>query len=271
MKVLKFGGTSVGSVQSIQTLLGILKKEVKNKEKPVVVLSAMSGVTDLLSAMAERAANGEDFLTQLAELEKRHFDIVRNLLDIQHQNPALTGLKIYLNQLEDLLQGILTLRELTPKTRDLVLSYGERCCALMISKIASQHFPEVVCVDASELIKTDNSFGQAKVNMELTDLLIRSFYKEHGDKMVFVTGFIAANDAGQITTLGRGGSDYTAAIFGSVLNASEIQIWTDVNGMMTADPRMVKKAVGDAATFRFCEQMYNRPCEETSVRNVVTF
>lgn len=242
MKVLKFGGTSVGSVQSIQTLLGILKKGVKNKEKPVVVLSAMSGVTDLLSSMAERAANGEDFLTQLAELEKRHFDIVRNLLDIQHQNPALTGLKIYLNQLEDLLQGILTLRELTPKTRDLVLSYGERCCALMISKIAAQHFPEVLCVDASELIKTDSSFGQAKVNLELTELLIRSFYKEHSDKMLLVTGFIAANDAGQITTLGRGGSDYTAAIFGSVLNASEIQIWTDVNGMMTADPRMVKKA-----------------------------
>jgi len=242
MKVLKFGGTSVGSIQSIQTLLGILKKEVKRKEKPVVVLSAMSGVTDLLSSMAERAANGEDFSTQLAELEKRHFDIVRNLLEIQYQNPALTGLKIYLNQLEDLLQGILTLRELTPKTRDLVLSYGERCCAFMISKIAAQHFPEVVCVDASELIKTDSSFGQAKVNMELTELLIRNFYKEHGDKMVFVTGFIAANDALQITTLGRGGSDYTAAIFGSVLNAGEIQIWTDVNGMMTADPRMVKKA-----------------------------
>jgi len=242
MKVLKFGGTSVGSVQSIQTLLGILQKEVKRKEKPVVVLSAMSGVTDLLSAMAERAANGEDFSTQLAELEKRHFDIVRNLLEIQYQNPALTGLKIYLNQLEDLLQGVFTLRELTPKTRDLVLSYGERCCALMISKIAAQHFPEVLCVDASELIKTDSSFRQAKVNMELTERLIRGFRKEHSDKMLLVTGFIAANEAGHITTLGRGGSDYTAAIFGSALNAAEIQIWTDVNGMMTADPRMVKKA-----------------------------
>ncbi len=246
MKILKFGGTSVGSVQSIQTLLAILRKEDKVKQsandKPVVVLSAMSGVTNLLQSMAEGAAIGNDFIAPLAELEKRHFDIVKNLLEIQNQNPALTRLKIHFNQLEELLQGILTLRELTPKTRDLVLSYGERCATIMISKIASQFFPEAVFVDASEVIKTDSSFGQAKVNTELTELLIRGLHKENNGKMLFVTGFIAANEAGQITTLGRGGSDYTAAIFGSALNASEIEIWTDVNGMMTADPRMVKKA-----------------------------
>ncbi|GAC1306376.1 MAG: bifunctional aspartate kinase/homoserine dehydrogenase I [Mucilaginibacter sp.] len=242
MKILKFGGTSVGSVQSIETLLNILKDEIKATDKPVVVLSAMSGVTNLLASMAEDAANGSDFTEPLAELEKRHFDAVKSLLAVQHQNPAFTRLKIYFNQLEELLQGLLTLRELTPKTRDLVLSYGERCATLMICKIAAQHFPEVLCVDASELIKTDSSFGQAKVNVELTNLLIQDFHKQHRDKMLFVTGFIAANEAGQITTLGRGGSDYTAALFGSALNAQEIQIWTDVNGMMTADPRMVKKA-----------------------------
>jgi len=242
MKILKFGGTSVGSVESIQTLLNILKDEASGKDKPVVVLSAMSGVTNLLIAMAEDAATGNDFTPQLAQLERRHFEVVKSLLDIQHQNPAFTRLKIHFNQLEDLLQGVLTLRELTPKTRDLVLSYGERCSTLMISKIAAQYFPEALFVDASELIKTDSSFGQAKVNTELTEILIRSFYKENAGKMLFVTGFIAGNDDGQITTLGRGGSDYTAAIFGSALNASEIQIWTDVDGMMTADPRMVKKA-----------------------------
>ncbi len=241
MKILKFGGTSVGSVASIQTLLNILKNEAK-AEKPVVVLSAMSGVTNLLVAMAEGAAIGNEFTAQLAELERRHFDVVKSLLDIQHQNPAFTRLKIHFNHLEDLLQGILTLKELTPKTRDLVLSYGERCSTLMVSKIAAQYFPEAIFVDASELIKTDSAFGQAKVNMELTEQLIRGFQKENSDKMLFVTGFIAGNDAGQITTLGRGGSDYTAAIFGSALNAQEIQIWTDVNGMMTADPRLVKKA-----------------------------
>jgi aspartokinase/homoserine dehydrogenase 1 len=241
MKILKFGGTSVGSIASIQTLLNILKNEAKT-EKPVVVLSAMSGVTNLLVSMAEGAAVGNEFTAQLAELERRHFDVVKSLLDIQHQNPAFTRLKIHFNQLEELLQGVLTLRELTPKTRDLVLSYGERCSTLMVSKIAAQYFPEAIFVDASELIKTDSAFGQAKVNMELTEQLIRGFQKENSDKMLFVTGFIAGNDAGQITTLGRGGSDYTAAIFGSALNSQEIQIWTDVNGMMTADPRLVKKA-----------------------------
>lgn len=242
MKILKFGGTSVGSVESIQTLLNILKDEEAAAQKPVVVLSAMSRVTNLLIAMAEDAANGNDFTAQLVQLEKRHFDVLKSLLAVQYQNPALTGLKLNFNQLEDLLQGILTLRELTPKTRDQVLSFGERCSTFMISKIAAQHFPGAMFVDASELIRTDSAFGQARVDTELTELLIRSFHQENPDKLLFVTGFIAGNDAGQITTLGRGGSDYTAAIFGSALNASEIQIWTDVNGMMTADPRMVKKA-----------------------------
>ena len=242
MKVLKFGGTSVGSANSISTVIDILKKEFEAGEHPVVVLSAMSSVTNLLSAMAENAANGEDFTAQLAELETRHFDMVKALLNVQHQNPAFTRLKIHFNQLEELLQGVLTLRELTPKTRDLILSFGERCSTLMISKMAAQYFPDVVFADASELIRTDSDFGHARVNMELTDQLIRGFHRENMGKIIFVTGFIASNDAGQITTLGRGGSDYTAAIFGSALNAAEIQIWTDVNGMMTADPRMVKKA-----------------------------
>lgn len=241
MKILKFGGTSVGSIQSIQTLLNILKTDAVG-EKPVVVLSAMSGVTNLLVSMAEDAAIGKDFTAGLAELERRHFDVVKSLLDIQNQNPAFTRLKINFNQLEELLQGVLALRELTLKTRDMVLSYGERCSTLMISKIAAQYFPEAIFVDASEIIKTDSAFGQAKVNMELTEQLVRGFYQENSSKMLFVTGFIASNDAGQITTLGRGGSDYTAAILGSALNAQEIQVWTDVNGMMTADPRLVKKA-----------------------------
>jgi aspartokinase/homoserine dehydrogenase 1 len=242
MKVLKFGGTSVGSVSSIQTLLSILKDEVKNDEKPVVVLSAMGGVTNLLSAMAEDAANGIEFTAGLAELEKRHFDAVKALLDVQNQNPALTRLKIHFNQLEELLQGVLTLRELTPKTRDQVLAFGERCSTLMVSKIAAQHFGDVLFVDAADVIKTDSAFGNAKVNTELSERLIQGLYAENKGKTLIVTGFIAGNDTGQTTTLGRGGSDYTAAIFGAALNAQEIQIWTDVNGMMTADPRMVKKA-----------------------------
>jgi aspartokinase/homoserine dehydrogenase 1 len=141
MKVLKFGGTSVGSVNSIKTLLDILKEENKNGSKPVVVLSAMSGITNLLVSMAEGAAAGKEFTAELAELERRHFEVVKALLDIQNQNPAYTRLKIHFNQLEELLQGVLTLRELTAKTRDTILSYGERCSAMMISKIAAQALP----------------------------------------------------------------------------------------------------------------------------------
>lgn len=242
MKVLKFGGTSVGSVQSISTVLSSLKQETQNGENPVVVLSAMSGVTNLLIAMAEQAALGNSFDEPLAQLEKKHFDVVRVLLDVQQQNPVFTKLKIYFNELEDLLNGILSLRELTAQTKDLVLSYGERCSTFMVSKIAAQQFPQAQFVNAADLIKTDSSFGHAKVNMELTEMLVRNYYYENTGRLLFVTGFISSNDAGRVTTLGRGGSDYTAAILGSALNAEEIQIWTDVNGMMTADPRLVKKA-----------------------------
>ncbi len=242
MKVLKFGGTSVGTAQSIGAVMDIVKQEHEANAGLVVVLSAMSGVTNLLADMAERAATGNDFSKHLAALEIRHFEVVKQLLDIQQQNPVYTRLKIYFNQLEDILQGVLILRELTAKTRDVILSYGERCSTLLISRMALQHFPDAVYVDASDVIKTDNSFGQAKVNTELTELLICGLVNENPGKVLFVTGFIASNEAGQITTLGRGGSDYTAAIFGSAINASEIQIWTDVNGMMTADPRIVKKA-----------------------------
>lgn len=242
MKVLKFGGTSVGSVESISKLLQIVEKENSNSGNPVIVLSAMSGVTNLLSAMADKASQGQDFRVELKELEERHFEVIKELLAVSKQNPVFTQLRILFNEIEDLLQGVSMLRELTPRTRDMVLSYGEKCSTFMIGKIAGQEKDNTIFVNAAELVKTDSTFGQAKVNMELTEMLIRDFYEKNKSKMLFVTGFIASNDEGRVTTLGRGGSDYTAAIFGSALNASEIEIWTDVNGMMTADPRMVKKA-----------------------------
>ena len=242
MKVLKFGGTSVGSVESISKLVQIIEKEQANSGNPVVVLSAMSGVTNLLADMAEKAELGGTFSNELKELEERHFHVIKELLAVSKQNPVFTKLRILFNELEDLLQGVLILRELTPRTRDLILSYGERCSTLMISKIFGQKLDDDLFVNAAELIKTDSTYGQARVNMALSEMLIREYYSINSDKIIFVTGFIASNEEGRITTLGRGGSDYTAAIVGSALNAEEIEIWTDVNGMMTADPRMVKKA-----------------------------
>lgn len=242
MKVLKFGGTSVGTVESLKAVLSIVKKSYDAKEKPLVVLSAMSGVTNLLTQLAEDAAERKSFSDGLKSLEDKHFTVVKELLAVKYQNPVFTKLKLFFNEIEDLLQGISALKELSNQSKDLILSYGERCSNYMVSKVMEQYIPESLFVDASHYVKTDSNFGNAHLNEMLTEQLVKSLYITHGDKLLFVTGFIGSNENGRITTLGRGGSDYTAAIFGSILDATAIEIWTDVNGMLTADPRIVKKA-----------------------------
>jgi len=241
MNILKFGGTSVGSSEGIRTLISILR-EREQDNYPVVVLSAMHGVTNLLQAMAEKAVAAEEYTAELKEIEEKHFEVVRSLLPAAAQNPVYTRLKIYFNELEDILQSVYTLKELSPQTRDLILSFGERCSTFMVSHIAKQYFPNATPVEGAELIKTDSNFGQAKVNTALTELLIQDFYEANKNNLLFVTGFIASNEENRITTLGRGGSDFTAAIWGSALNVEQIEIWTDVDGMLTADPRIVEKA-----------------------------
>ena len=242
MKVLKFGGTSVGSVESIQAVLQIVKKSYDAGEKPLVVLSAMSGITNLLTQMAEDAAEGKPFQDDLKLIEDRQFEVVKKLIAVKYQNPVLTKLKLLINDLEDLLQGIAVLRELSDQSKDLIVSFGERCSNFLVAKIMEQEIPVSTYINASHYIKTDDNFGNAHLNEALSHQLIQALALTHADKLLFVTGFIGSNDKGRITTLGRGGSDYTAAIFGSVLNATAIEIWTDVNGMLTADPRIVKKA-----------------------------
>lgn len=241
MKVIKFGGTSVGTAENINTLLNLVKQE-REKSNPIVVLSAMGGVTNLLIEMAELAERAEEYQEIFKSVEHKHFEVIKKLLPAAVQNPILTKIKILLNELEDVLQAVSSLKELSARTKDYIVSFGERCSNLMVSHIATQYFDNPMFVNASSLIKTDQSFGNAKVDFLSSDLLIREFYEQNKQKVLFVTGFIGSTNDGKITTLGRGGSDYTAAIWGSALNAAEIQIWTDVNGMMTADPRIVKKA-----------------------------
>lgn len=242
MKVLKFGGTSVGSIESIKAVLDIVKKAYDDGEKPLVVLSAMSGVTNLLTQMAENAADRVSFDEDIKNLEERHFAVVKKLIAVKYQNPVLTKLKLLINELDEILQGVFALKELSAQSKDLIVSFGERFSNYMVAKIMEQYVPQAEFLDASHYVKTDSNFGHAHVNEELTNQLIQALGHTHSDKLLFVTGFIGSNDKGRITTLGRGGSDYTAAIFGSVLHASAIEIWTDVNGMLTADPRIVKKA-----------------------------
>lgn len=242
MKILKFGGTSVGSIDSIRAVLAIIQKSYASDEQPIVVLSAMSGVTNLLSTMAENAAERKDFSADLQLLEERHFDVVKKLIAVKAQNPVLTKLKLLNNELDEILQGVAALKELSPQSKDLIVSFGERLSTYTVSKIMEQYIMDSEFIDASHYIKTDSNFGQAHVNELLTSQLIQALTHTHANKLLFVTGFIGSNENGRITTLGRGGSDYTAAIFGSICHADAIEIWTDVNGMLTADPRIVKKA-----------------------------
>ncbi len=257
MKVFKFGGTSVGSVDGINNMLDIVRAEIQQGEHPVVIISAMSGVTNMLAAMAEQAAEGHEFQADLQEIQEMHNGVVRAMLPIQQQGLVFSQLQTYFEELGKLLLAVQSLKECTSKTHDLVISYGERCATFMVSKIAAQYFPEAVFVDATHLIKTDSNFGQARVDTRLTENLVNAFYNSQQGSLLFITGFIASDSFGQTTTLGRGGSDYTAAIVGSALNCSEIQIWTGVNGMMTADPKMVQKA------FSLPELTYNEAMEMT--------
>lgn len=242
MRVLKFGGTSVGNAASIKRILDILKKQKEEGKKPIIVLSAMGGVTNKLTSLAEDAANGIAFEEGLAELESQHFKAVKELISVRMQNPVLTQLKIYFNELEELLHSVYTLREISYQSKDLIVSYGERCSAYLVAKAAEQSFPEAMYVDARVFMKTDSRFSNAQVNGELSEKLFKEFAKESAEKLFFVTGFIGSDECGRTTTLGRGGSDYTAAIIGSALEVERIEIWTDVEGMLTADPRIVKKA-----------------------------
>lgn len=242
MKIVKFGGSSVGSGQSIQNVLNILQNKYASGEKFIVVSSAMSGVTNILTELAQIASEGKDFKKGLIEIEQRHFTVIKEMITVKNQNPAFTQIKIFINEIEDLLQGVYSLRELSLQSKDLILSYGEKCSTFLLSQIAKQYFSESIYVDASLLIKTDSNFGNARVHTPVTEHLLQEFYKEHSYQILFFTGFIASNENNRITTLGRGGSDYTAAIIAAALDAEEIELWSDVDGMLTADPRVVKKA-----------------------------
>ncbi len=242
MKILKFGGTSVGSVEAISKLLNIVQDQQQQGQSVAIVCSAISGVTDTYLRLLTEAASGNDYLRVLREVEQRHYEIVRAFLEIKRQNNALLGLKMLFNELDDLLAGVRALGEVSARIKDKVAAYGELCSNLMISHFVDQHCGRAVFADARQFIKTDSSYGNARVNDGLTYQLIRNYFKQQPNTIPVITGFIASNDKGETTTLGRGGSDYTAAIIGAAMEAEEIQIWTDVDGFMTSDPRLVKKA-----------------------------
>ncbi|PLK42950.1 bifunctional aspartate kinase/homoserine dehydrogenase I [Emticicia sp. TH156] len=242
MKVLKFGGTSVGTVESINQVIQIIKENLDEGSKIAVVYSAMGGVTNRLIEIGKMASQSDpEFTEQLRSVEDRHFNAVKGLIDIKNQSSAIAKVRGLFNELEDLLKGVSLIKELSSRTLDLIVSFGERLSTTIITEALKNKGMEAEFLDARKVIKTNDAFGYADVNFELTNELIRKHFAQT-NKLQCITGFIGSTIDGVTTTLGRGGSDYTGSIFGAALNASVIEIWTDVNGMMTADPRKVKNA-----------------------------
>lgn len=240
MKVLKFGGSSVASPERIQSVIEIVKPYWGGDV--AIVFSAFGGVTDTLIQISSLALGGDlEYKNKLAELEKRHLTAVRELVNVQKQSGILAQVKFMMNELEDVLHGIYLVKERTVRTLDYIMSFGERISAYIISEAFKNEGLVAEFLDARKIIRTDANFGQAKVDFEVTNKLIRDYFKHHPDVQI-ITGFIATSESGETTTLGRSGSDYTAAIFAGALHATDLEIWTDVDGMMTADPRKVKKA-----------------------------
>ncbi|MHC4548057.1 MAG: aspartate kinase [Planctomycetota bacterium] len=231
MKVLKFGGTSVGSAANLAKVRDIIRSA--GRPRPVVVVSAHAGVTDELLAQARAAAEGS---YSLRRLRLRHTRLL-NELGVE---PGL--LKELFDGLDDLLRGLALVRELTPRSLDLVASFGERMSARGIAAYLAREGIPAVAQDAYDLgLRTDSRFTAATPDPRCFADLRRSL-EAIGDAVPVVTGFIAKDRAGNVTTLGRSGSDLTATLIGAALAAEEVQIWTDVDGVMTADPRLVRKA-----------------------------
>ncbi len=241
MKVLKFGGSSVANAERITNIINIALE--KRKETPIaVVVSALSGITDTLIEMANLAvAQNHKYLEIFEEVKTRHLQTAEELISKERINHVQNVIKIIIQELEDLLHGISLIKELSPKSLDFIMSFGERLSAYIISEAVSTYGTTAEFLDARTLVKTNNDFGSAKVDFNETNLNIQKYFGEHRALQI-ITGFIGSTNENETTTLGRGGSDYSASIFGAALNAEEIEIWTDVNGVMTADPRKVKKA-----------------------------
>ena len=242
MKVLKFGGSSVAKPERIRSIADILKDYYKRGEKFAVVFSAFGGVTDYLIKMSSAAAKGdESYIEHFNSFSKRHIDTVNELFNEAEKEEILAELKENHEVLKGLLKGVFLVREASPRTMDYVLSFGERNSNYIISQYLRKEGINTNYLDARKIIKTDKKFGAAKVDLDATSKNIQEYFANHPEVQI-TTGFIASSKGGLTTTLGRGGSDFTAAILAAGLDAESIEIWTDVDGVLTSDPRRVKSA-----------------------------
>ncbi len=243
MIVMKFGGTSVEDAVAIRRVAQIVRGRLKRR--PVVVVSAMAGVTDALVRMSNAAANGEEepALAELKKVRERHFEAARELVE-EGLDDLLAAFEENFGSLEALLKGVCAVGELSPRTTDLVLSYGEVLSSMLVAAAFESAGLNSSHVDSRKVVVTDSNYKSAQPRFDLTEERLRS---EVGplvkrDRVPVMGGFIGGTVEGETTTLGRGGSDYSAAIVGAALSADAIEIWTDVEGMLTTDPRLCAEA-----------------------------
>ena len=237
MKVLKFGGSSVGSVNSILSV----KKIVEAVEEPViVVVSALGGITDQLIKTSEMAADGNPaYEKEYREIVNRHIEMVYTVIPAgAPRGELLDKVNELLSELKDIFQGIYLIRDLSPKTSATIVSYGERLSSIIVATLIEG----AVWYDSRTFIKTEKKHARHILDSDLTNELVRETFKEL-PKVALVPGFISTDkNSGEVTNLGRGGSDYTASIIAAALQAEVLEIWTDVDGFMTADPRVISSA-----------------------------
>lgn len=237
MKVLKFGGTSVGTVKSLTHV----KRIVESEEEPViVVVSALGGITDMLIATARMASKGDtSYLQNYAKIIERHNDVINGMVPKDKLLDVHSVVDPLLEELGNIYRGVALIKDLSSRSLDIIVSYGERLSSAIISRIidSAQYF------DSRNFIKTVRQFNKHVVDFPTTESLVRSVFDRFSGKVAVVPGFISSDkENGDITNLGRGGSDYTASIIAASLNARLLEIWTDVDGFMTADPRVISKA-----------------------------
>lgn len=240
MIVSKFGGTSVGSSENIKKVIQIIQHK---EHQSAVVVSALGGITNLLIEASELALQNEDGYHGLVdEIEKRHFSTIEGLLNHDNQTVCKADVAKKLNQLKEVLNGVALLNDLSDKTLARIVGLGEMLSSFIIYHTMLQEGIKVKLVDSREVIKTNDNFLNAEVNFEKTFDLIKNELNSDTIDVFLLPGFISSNDGDEITTLGRGGSDFTAAIVANAVSASLLEIWTDVSGMYTANPKLVRQA-----------------------------